>query len=273
MSVVAIAWRAHPYFPLVLLYNRSALHTRPTAPARWQGDVLAGRDLQAGGSWLAVSRHDGRFALVTGHHDGTPPPTDAPSRGGLPFDYLASGDEPVAFTRRFMRDKGPYAPFNLIVANPRQAHYAATRARLPVALTEGIHTLSNGLLDQKGLPSERLGTLFGAYIKAAGGHVTLLDGYPKLRDAQALYGYSLPMPQEELRASDIAAAAFTMLADRNDDVFECGTERGTRSSTVFIMGRDGALYFEERSFDTKGEPTSTVLEQWEHDPAVFGAPA
>ncbi len=273
MSVVAIAWRAHPYFPLVLLFNRSELHTRPTTPASWQGDVLAGRDLQAGGTWLAVSRSDGRFALVTGHHDGTPSPADAPSRGSLPLDYLASGDEPVAFTRRFMRDKGPYAPFNLIVANPRQAHYAATRARLPVALTEGIHTLSNGLLDQKGPQSERLGTLFGAYIKAAGGHVTLLDGYPKLRDAEALYGYSLPMPEEELQASDIAAAAFVMLADRRDAVFACGAEHGTRASTVFIMGRDGCLHFEERSFDAEGELSGTVLETWQQDPAVFGAPA
>jgi uncharacterized protein with NRDE domain len=273
MSVVAIAWRAHPYFPLVLVYNRSELHARPTAAASWQGDVLAGRDLQAGGSWLAVSRDDGRFALVTQHHDGSPAPALAPSRGGLPLEYLASGDEPVAFTRRFMRDKGPYAPFNLIVAHPRQAHYAATRARLPVALTEGIHTLSNGLLDQKDPQSERLGTLFGAYIKAAGGHVTLLDGYPKLRDAQALYGYSLPMPEEELHASDIAAAAFTMLADRHSDVFDCGAERGTRSSTVFIMGRDGSLHFEERSFGAQAQACGTVLETWQQDPAVFGAPA
>jgi uncharacterized protein with NRDE domain len=274
MSVVAIAWRADPYFPLVLLYNRSELHTRPTVPASWQGDVLAGRDLQAGGSWLAVSRDDGRFALVTNHRDGTPPPADAPSRGNLPLDYLASGDEPVAFTRRFMRDKGPYAPFNLIVAHPRQAHYAATRSRLPLALTEGIHTLSDvGLLDQKSPQGERLGTLFGAYIKAAGGHVTLLDGYPKLRDAQALYGYTLPMPEEDLRASDIAAAAFTMLADRQDDVFACGAERGTRSSTVFIMSREGGLHFEERSFNAAGDPTGTVLETWQQDPAVFGAPA
>lgn len=273
MSVVAIAWRAHPYFPLVLLYNRSEAHARPTAPARWQGDVLAGHDLQGGGSWLAVSRDDGRFALVTRHHEATPPPAGAPSRGSLPLDYLASGDEPVAFTRRFMRDKGPYAPFNLIVANPRQAHYAATHARLPLALTEGLHTLGDGLLDQKCLQSERLGTLFGAYIKAAGGHVTLLDGYPRLRDAQALYGYTLPMPDDELRASDIAAAAFTMLADRQAGVFDCGATHGTRSSTVFIMGRDGSLHFEERSFDAAGEPTATVLETWQHDAAAFGAPA
>lgn len=294
MSVVDIAWRAHPYFPLVLLYNRAEAHTRPTAPAAWWPErpgMLAGRDHQAGGTWLAVSREEGRFALVTGFREAAPAPSDAPSRGQLPLDYLASGDEPVAFTRRFMRDKGPYAPFNLIVGNPRQAHYAATRARLPLALTEGLHTVSNGLLDQKWPNTERLGTLFGAYIKAAGGFVTLLDGYPRLRDAQALYGIELPQPEgDELRAADIAAAAFVMLADehttdtglpqtglpaaeeqRRTAVFVAGGDHGTRSSTVLIMGRDGSLYFEERSFDANGLLCHRVLEEWQQDPAVFGA--
>lgn len=294
MSVVDIAWRAHPYFPLVLLYNRSEAHNRPTAEAAWwpdPPDVLAGRDLQAQGSWFAVSRDGGRFALVTAHHEAAAPPAGATSRGELPLAYLASGEDPVVFARRFMRDKGPYAPFNLIVGNARQAHYAATRARLPVALTEGLHTLGNGLLDQRAPQSERLGTLFGAYIKAVGGFTTLLDGYPRLRDAEALVGCELPRPEEELRAADIAAAAFVMLADghtvdsgwpetgldpaeaqRRSAVFVAGGEQGTRSSTVFIMGRDGGLYFEERSFDAGGALCGRVLEQWEQDPGVFGAP-
>lgn len=295
MSAVAIAWRAHPGFPLVLLYNRSEAQRRATAPAAWwsePADVLAGRDLQGQGSWLAVSRHDGRFALVTGFREAAPAPAGAPSRGELPLVYLASGEDPVVFARRFMRDKGPYAPFNLIVGNPRQAHYAATRARLPLALTEGLHTLSNGLLDQRWPQTERLSALFGAYIKTVGGFTTLLDGYPRLRDAEALYGCELPMPEEELRAADIAAAAFMMLADRHTPdaglpdtglpraeeqrrsaVFVAGGEPGTRSSTVFIMGRDGSLHFEERSFDAGGAPSGRVVEQWQQDAAVFGAPA
>ncbi len=294
MSVVGIAWRAHPYFPLVLLFNRTESQTRATLPAAWwadPADVLAGRDLQGQGSWLALSREGGRFALVTDCRDAAPVPAAAPSRGGLPLAYLASGEDPVVFARRFMRDKGPYAPFNLIVGNPRQAFYAATRARLPLALTEGMHVLSNGLLDQRWPQTERLGTLFGAYIKAAGGFTTLLDGYPRLRDAEALHGCDLPRPDEELRATDIAAAAFMMLADRHtadtglpetglaaaeerrrSAVFVAGGEPGTRSSTVFIMGRDGSLHFEERSFDAAGAPCGTVLEQWQQDPAVFGAP-
>jgi len=294
MSVVNIAWRAHPDFPLVLLYNRTEAYSRSTAPAAWWDDpteLLAGRDLQARGTWLAVSRQAGRFALVTGFREACVPPGNAPSRGELPLNYLNSGEDPVVFVRRFMRDKGPYAPFNLIVGNPRQAHYAATRSRLPLALTEGLHTLSNGLLDERWPQTERLGTLFGAYIKATGGFTTLLDGYPRLRDAQARFGCDLPMPEDELRAADIAAAAFEMLADQHQDaaglprsgldpaeerrrssIFVAGGAVGTRSSTVFIMGRDGQLHFEEHSFDARGTPCGRVLEQWQQDPAGFGAP-
>ncbi len=290
MSIVDIAWRAHPDFPLVLLFNRTEAADRPTVPAAWSGDVLAGRDGVGQGTWLAVSRSGGRFALVTGYREAAPPP-DAPSRGELPLHYLASDDEPVAFARRFMRDKGPYAPFNLIVGNPRQAHYAATRSRLPVALTEGLHTLTNGLLDEARPQAERLGTVFGAWIKAAGGFTILLDGYPRWADAQARFGTAVPPPNDALGADDIARAAFAMLADRHvgdgrlpatgldpaeerrrSAVFVTGGVTHTRSSTVFIMSRDGQLRFEERSFDADGTPCGVVLETWRQDAAVFGAP-
>ena len=56
-------------------------------------------------------------------------------------------------------------------------------------------------------------------------------------------------------------------------MFIAGGDTGTRSSTVFIMGRDGSLHFEERSFDADGALCGRVLEQWQQDPAVFGAPA
>jgi len=293
MSLISIAWRAHPDFPLIVLCNRAERHERPTAPAAWWPEhpgLLAGRDLAGGGTWLGVDRRDGRFALVTGFRDATAVEPGAPSRGGLPIAYFASDEDPVVHARRYARDKGTFAPFNLIVGNPRQAYYAATRSRVSLALTEGIHFLSNGLIDQRWPNTDRLDTLFGAYIKAVGGFVTLLDGYPRLRDVLAQRGSELPLPEEELTPQDIAAAGFVMLADRTTTatglpqtglstdeeerrsaIFERGSEHGTRSSTVLVMARDGRVLFEERSFDAAGQPSGTVSEQWQQDPAVFGA--
>lgn len=295
MSLIDIAWRAHPDFPLILLYNRTERHDRPTAPAAWWPEhdgLLAGRDLAGGGTWLGINRNDGRFALVSGFRDATVVAPGTPNRGSLPIEYFASGEDPVAHTRRYARDKGPFAPFNLLVGNPRQINYAATRSRMSLPISEGIHFLSNGLIDQRWPNIERLDTLFGSYVKAVGGFVALCDGYPRLRDTLAGRDYTLPMPEAELTPQDIAAAGFAMLADRTTTtaglpdtgigpaeeerrsaIFVVGPEYGTRSSTVIVMARDGRVYFEERSFDAAGEPSGTVLEQWQQDPDVFGANA
>jgi len=293
MSVISIAWRAHPYFPLILLYNRSERHDRPTAPAAWWPEhdgLLAGRDLAGGGTWLGVNRNDGRFALVTGFRDGTSVPPGTPSRGLLPIEFFASGEDPVVHARRYARNKEPWAPFNLIVGNPRQAHYAATRSRVSLPLTEGIHCLSNGLIDQRWPNTERLDTLFGAYIKKVGGFTTLLDGYPRLADVMAGRDHDLPMPEDELTPEDLVAASFAMLADRETTttglpstgldaaeeerrsaVFVQGAEHGTRASSVLVMARDGRVHFEERSFDAGGAPSGSVVERWQQDADVWGA--
>ena len=74
MSLLAIAMRAHPDYPIVLLFNRDELHARPTTLAAWwpeNADLLGGRDPVRGGTWLAVSR-DGRFSTVTAHRDNAP---------------------------------------------------------------------------------------------------------------------------------------------------------------------------------------------------------
>lgn len=293
MSLLNIAWRAHPDFPLVIAFNRDERHDRPTAPAAWWPEhegLFAGRDLQGGGTWFGVNKVDGRFALVTAFREPAAAPPDAPSRGGLPIAFFASDEEPVAYARRFSRDKGPCAPFNLIVGNPRQAHYAATRSRLSLPLTEGIHSLGNGLVDQKWPNTDRLDTVFGAYIKAVGGFVTLLDAYPRLRDVLAGRDVTLTMPVDELLPADIATACFAMLGDtvmassglpdtgldpaeeaRRSAIFVKGAEHGTRASTVLVMARDGRVHFEERSFDAAGDLVGTVLETWQQDAAVFGA--
>lgn len=81
MCVAAIAWAAHPRWRLVAIGNRDEFHARPAAPlARWDNGIVAGRDLEAGGTWLGVS--PGRFALVTNYRvDGYPKATSPRARG------------------------------------------------------------------------------------------------------------------------------------------------------------------------------------------------
>ena len=84
MCLAIVALDAHPHYALVLVANRDEYHARPTEAAHWwtEGDILAGRDLRAGGTWLGVTR-TGRWAFVTNVRQGAERNPDAPSRGLL----------------------------------------------------------------------------------------------------------------------------------------------------------------------------------------------
>jgi len=148
MCVIAFAWRAHPRWQLVVAANRDELHARAAAPlARWDepSHMLAGRDLQSGGSWLGVSEQ-GRFAAVTNLRGYGLPEPGRPSRGAMVTDVL-SGDADYS-------DPGDAAlsvfnPFNLVVVDLERAWLVSNRPAVSrTMLAPGIYGLSNGTLDE-----------------------------------------------------------------------------------------------------------------------------
>src|SRR4029453_15754131 len=126
MWVLAIAWPAHPHWPLVVAGNRDELHARPARPlARWDrpNHLLAGRDLQPGGTRLGVSER-GYFAVVTNLRGYGVPEPGRPSRGTLVTDLL-SGEGRYADLRDV--ERSDFNPFNLIVADWKHMHFLPTR--------------------------------------------------------------------------------------------------------------------------------------------------
>src|SRR5262249_16738817 len=106
MCLIAIAHRASARWPLVIAANRDEFFARRTRAAPWWDDapdVLGGRDLQAGGSWMAMTR-GGRFAMVTNVR-GFPEPTNAPSRGALVATFVRGAEAPLAFARSVERER------------------------------------------------------------------------------------------------------------------------------------------------------------------------
>ena len=214
--------------------NRDELHERPTAPAGWwghQNEILGGRDLEAGGSWLAVDRR-GRLAAVTNFRDGANA-TYPRSRGALVQEYLATSlgaEEYLAALKAHETDFGPY---NLVIFDGYDLHYASNRGP-GKELAAGIYALSNTDLD---------------------------SAWPKVRHAQTRMSVCLSN-------GDLNACLFDLLADetRHDDL-HAATERatrltstifinddryGTRSSTVVLLSRDAELRFTERQFGANG---------------------
>ncbi|HEX2208992.1 MAG TPA: NRDE family protein, partial [Longimicrobium sp.] len=150
MCLIALALDGHPAYRLVMAANRDEFYARPTAPAEWWSDapdVLAGRDLREGGTWMGVTRA-GRVAAVTNYRDPELAQLQgAPSRGALVADFLRGSADAEAYARGLARRAARYNGFNLLVGDEGGWFYVSNRAEGVRRLEPGVYGLSNALLD------------------------------------------------------------------------------------------------------------------------------
>ena len=148
MCLILLAWRVHPGFPLVVAANRDEVHARPAAAAAFWPDrrgILAGRDLQANGTWLGVARN-GKFASVTNYR-GAHDPAAAESRGALVARFLEDGAAPGDYVAEVSKGKSAYSGFNLLAADRDELWWLSNRDGDPRPLGPGCYALGNFLLD------------------------------------------------------------------------------------------------------------------------------
>jgi uncharacterized protein with NRDE domain len=152
MCIILFAFNQHPKFPLILLANRDEFYNRPTEAARvWEDspDILAGRDLVGGGTWLGVTKK-GRFAAVTNYRDPLAPAGKL-SRGNLVADFLKSDESSEDYLQNIQSAAREYSGFNLLVgeinARKNEIFYFSNRGAEIKKLNAGLYGLSNHLLD------------------------------------------------------------------------------------------------------------------------------
>lgn len=146
MCLILLAWRQHAAFPLVVAANRDEFHARPAARAGFWRDhpgILGGRDLEANGSWMGVSR-SGRFAAVTNYRGGRDPDAKE-SRGALVSTFLQNAF-PAAQYVASLQPAG-YSGFNLLVADRDELWWLSNRDGGSRKLEPGFYALGNLLLD------------------------------------------------------------------------------------------------------------------------------
>ena len=228
MCLIVFATGVAPRYPLVFAANRDERHARPSRSASWWDDrpwIFGGRDLVAGGGWLAVDRR-GRLAAVTNFRDPNAGPAKR-SRGSLVAEYLSADVPGADFAADLANRSSEYGPFSLILIDGADVTYCSNRA--PEAhLGPGVHALSNAALG---------------------------DDWPKTRTAR----------EGLERALDEATSLeplFGLLAQRGapqagedryrSALFIDGEVYGTRSSTIVLIDDSGRLTFAERSFDPSG---------------------
>ncbi len=246
MCLVLIAWRGTAEYPCVVAANRDELHSRPTAAAHWwpsRPPILAGRDLQAGGTWLGVTR-TGRFAALTNFRDPEQRRTDTPSRGALVASILQSGD-PIERSLEYLSGVGAqYNGFSLLFSDgERLAIYESAR-RSGRILGPGIYGLSNHLLDT---PWPKVQTAKSRLTRALADLSTTDALLALLRDAA-------PAPDEQLPRTGVSLEWERLLSS----AFVRAPDYGTRCSTVLRIDERRRACFDEWSWDAAGGPTGAV---------------
>ena len=240
MCVVALAWNAHPRWRLLLAGNRDEFHARPTAAlAPWPGmGLLAGRDLQSGGTWVGLDRR-GRVAVVTNVRDGIPPPHDGPSRGALPVSFLDGAADAASMTSELHANADRYAPFNLLLADAEGCWHLGNHPRQREALTPNVHAISNGRLDAPWPKTMHLMTALRTWIET--GDDELQPLWNALADERIVADGELPDTGVGLE-----------LERRLSPAFVRGDRYGTRASTIIMVDRHGRGFIVERRFGPEG---------------------
>ena len=242
MCLILFAVDAHSRYPLILAANRDEFYGRPTERADFWEDspnILAGRDLEAGGTWAGVSTN-GRIAAVTNYREAVEP-GEYRSRGDLVADFLRGDERPVDYARHVVADGAAYRGFNLLIGDASGLVYCTNRSDDPVRLLEpGVYGLSNHLLDTPWFKVRQGKADLQARI--AEGDVTP-DALFELLTVEDLAGDDdLPSTGFGNHWERILSPAFI----RSD-------EYGTRSSTVILVARDGQAEFHERVYE-HGDP-------------------
>ncbi|WP_079203693.1 NRDE family protein [Pseudomonas sp. CC6-YY-74] len=244
MCLIVFAWRPGHELPLVMAANRDEFYDRPSLPlAQWPDmpGVIAGRDQQAGGTWLGIGAK-GRFAALTNIRDPRQPPRGR-SRGELPIQFLSGPLGPEAFLRELAQRAGDYSGFNLLLGDQQQLWLLNSRAGEPVQLTAGLYGLSNAELDTPWPKVEKAKALLDECLIAPQ-IPALLD---LLHDRQQAEDARLPDTGMGLNTERLLSS-----------IFIATHSYGTRASTVLLVKADGSRTLVERSYGPLGGQLNEV---------------
>ena len=235
MCLILFAWQQHPDYPLIVIANRDEYYARPSRDAHWweDGDVFAGRDLEAGGTWLGVNRR-GRFAAVTNVREAGGMPPGKRTRGDLTRDYLAGKDSAEAYLQTLCSRDQDYAGFNLLLGDGDNLWFFSNRERRIQRIEAGVYGISNGRFDEAWPKLKSGREELAALINEEIDHRQLME---ILTDHRIAEDHQLP-------STGVALDIERLLSSR----FIRSPDYGTRACSVVTFARTGCVAFSEQNF-------------------------
>ncbi|MEX0963205.1 MAG: NRDE family protein [Pseudohongiellaceae bacterium] len=250
MCLIIFAYQSDPRFPLVVAANRDELYTRPSAQADlWTDEnsrveLLSGRDLLAGGTWLGVTQQ-GRFAAVTNIRDPSLTEPKPRSRGDLTRQFLAGDATPEQYCAQLSQNYEQFAGYNLLVGDRNSLFYVNNQEEKVWKLEAGYYGLSNGLLN----------TSWPKVVQGKGRLRSLIESPEEITtdalirmmaDRTPAVDADLPNTGIEIKLERNLSSAFILNPQRN---------YGTLCSTAVIFERAGKIRFSEQNFNSNGHKT------------------
>jgi uncharacterized protein with NRDE domain len=251
MCLILFSYKQHPVYPLVFAANRDEYYDRPSAPASfWEDrpDLLAGRDLKEGGTWLGITR-GGRMAALTNYRDPASVKLQAPSRGWLVKDYLYGREDTDIFLKKLQTQADRYNGFSVILGDPFCLYYFSNRNGT-IKLTPGLYGLSNALLNTPWPKVERGKHRLDALLSQTD------DPHPE--DLFSILKDQIRPKDGQLPDTGIGLEWERMLSS----MFITSPIYGTRSSSLLLVDRKRRVTFMERIYNGGSEPWVTAKFQF-----------
>ena len=249
MCLITLSWQPASNTPLIIVANRDEFYARPTAALHHWPDlpILAGKDLQAGGTWLGVAQTPGssqvRLAALTNHRDVGSHRLDAPSRGHIATAFVTGAMSAAEYLHTLSITAGMYNPFNLILFDGQNLLGFESRRLRTLTLPVGISSVSNADFNTPWPKLVRLQHDFERTLaRQAGKEPELLE-----LELFALLANDAVAPDAELPQTGIGLARERALSA----AFIRTPDYGSRACSVICVG-EAATTFVERSFDADG---------------------
>ena len=237
MCLIVFAYKSHPRYKFIFAANRDEFYDRPTEQADYWKDhpeLLAGKDLQAGGTWMGITK-DGRFAAVTNYRDLKNRKEDAPSRGMLTLDFLNNDISAEEYYENIKPLLQNYNGFNLILGSVDELFYFSTHTNGIEKLKPGVYGLSNAELNTVWPKVKKSKDILSFLIKNDKIHpwelLSILNDTRKAKDEE-LPDTGVGMEWEKILSS----------------IFIQSPKYGTRCSTAVVVNIENNVRFVEKTF-------------------------
>ena len=239
MCLIVFAYKTHPEYKLILAANRDEFYKRPTREAQfWEEegypDILAGKDLEAGGTWMGINKA-GNWSALTNYRDFSFHKENPPSRGDLVMDYLKLSSNAEEYIDKIKSNAALYNGFNILVGDDEHLLHYSNFSKTVTAIEPGIHGVSNALLDTPWVKLEQAKADLKKVVAQT--EIDTEELFLLLKNDQRAPDESLPQTGLEPEMEKAVSSVFI-----KTDVY------GTRCSTLLLIKNDGSTEFVERRY-------------------------